>query len=170
MSKSPVSETVGASAAPIKQKLSETSAVLKDTGSTIKAEAGKKAAEVKAQATDLAAEMKTQASDLAAQASEKAREAATTGKAKAAGAVGTLATVIEDVAPTLDTKLGAKYGNYARTAATKVSGIADDLDRKSVDELVADGKSYAKKNPAIVAGVVAAAGFVLARLFRGGNR
>lgn len=151
--------TPGASTAPIKAKLSETGAAIKDTGSTIKAEASKKAAEVKAQA-----------SDLASQATDKAREAATTGKAKAAGAVGTLATVIEDVAPTLDTKLGAKYGDYARTAATKVSGLADDLDRKSVDELVADGKSYAKKNPAIVAGVVAAAGFVLARLFRGGNR
>ena len=128
------------------------------TGATIKSEASKKAAS-----------LKDEASALAGQASNKAREAATKGKDKAAEAVGSLAKMLEDSAGTVDTKFGKQYGDYARSAASTVAGLASSLDKKDLDELAAATKDMVKKNPAVSVGAAAVLGFVLARLLKGSS-
>lgn len=128
------------------------------TRDTIKSEASKKAASLKADASNLAGEAKV-----------KAREAATKGKDKAAEAVGSLARMLEDSAGTVDSKFGKQYGDYARSAASTVAGLASTLDKKDLDELAAATKDLVKKNPAVSVGAAAVLGFVLARLLKGSS-
>ena len=128
------------------------------TRDTIKSEASKKAASLKQDATTLKN-----------QASTKARDAATKGKDKAAEAVGSLAKLLEDSAGTVDSKFGKQYGDYARSAATTVAGLATTLDKKDLDELAASTRDMVKKNPAIAVGAATVIGFVLARMLKGSS-
>ena len=147
----PAAKKAAAKDHPIRDQL----AVTRDT---IKAEASKKAASIKEDATSFAN-----------QASAKAREAATKGKDKAAEAVGNLAKLLEDGAGTVDSKFGKQYGDYARSAAATVAGLASSLDKKDLDELAASTRDLVKKNPAIAVGAATVVGFVLARLLKGGS-
>lgn len=144
-------DTAPATEKPIRDQLAA-------TRDTIRSEAGKKASDLKAEA-----------SNVAGQASAKARELANSGKGKAAEAVGGLAKMIEDSASTVDTKLGAQYGDYARSAATAVSGLATSLEKQDIDELVTSTREWVKKSPAVAIGAAAVVGFVLARLFSGSS-
>ena len=126
------------------------------TRDTIKSEASKKAASLKQDATTLKN-----------QASTKARDAAT--KDKAAEAVGSLAKLLEDSAGTVDSKFGKQYGDYARSAASTVAGLATTLDKKDLDELAASTRDMVKKNPAIAVGAATVIGFVLARMLKGSS-
>lgn len=128
------------------------------TRDTIRAEASKKAASLKDDATTFAN-----------QASAKAREAATKGKQKAAETVGNLARMLEDSADTVDTKFGKQYGDYARSAASTVAGLASTLDEKDLDELAGATRDFVKKSPAVAVGAAAVIGFVLARMLKGGS-
>jgi len=69
----------------------------------------------------------------------------------------------------LDEKVGAKYGDYARSAAQSMQGAATKLDEKSLDELGEEAKQFVRQSPALAVGLAAAAGFMLARMFRGGK-
>jgi ElaB/YqjD/DUF883 family membrane-anchored ribosome-binding protein len=124
---------------------------------------------IKSEASKKAASLKQEASTLANQASTKARDAATKGKDKAAEAVGSLAKLLEDSAGTVDSKFGKQYGDYARSAASTVAGLASTLDKKDLDELAASTKDLVKKNPAIAVGAATVIGFVLARMLKGSN-
>src|SRR3546814_10219887 len=108
------------------------------TRDTIKTEASKKAATLKDEATTFAN-----------QASAKARDAATKGKEKAAEAVGGLAKMLEDSAGTVDDKFGKQYGDYARSAASTVAGLASTLDQKDLEELAASTRALVKNSPAV---------------------
>lgn len=99
---------------------------------------------------------------------EKAKTYAVDGKDKAGGALDEFAKLITDAAGTVDDKLGAQYGDYARSAAGSLSGFADTLRKKNVDELLADARELVKKSPAVAVGTAAAVGFVLARLVKSG--
>ncbi|KTE24376.1 MULTISPECIES: hypothetical protein [unclassified Sphingopyxis] len=147
----PAAKKVAAKDHPIRDQLAA-------TRDTIKSEASKKAASLKDEATTLAN-----------QASAKARDAATKGKDKAAEAVGNLAKLLEDGAGTVDSKFGKQYGDYARSAAATVAGLASSLDKKDLDELAASTRDLVKKNPAIAVGAATVVGFVLARLLKGGS-
>src|SRR3546814_13123938 len=114
-----------------------------------------------------AASLKQDATTLKNQASTKARDAATKGKDKAAEAVGSLAKLLEDSAGTVDSKFGKQYGDYARSAASTVAGLATSLDKKDLDELAASTRDMVKKNPAIAVGAAPVIGFVLARMPKG---
>lgn len=124
---------------------------------------------IKSEASKKASALKGEAATLANQASGKARDAATKGKDKAAEAVGSLAKMLEDSAGTVDTKFGKQYGDYARSAAATVAGLATSLDKKDLEELAASTKDLVKKNPAVSVGAAAVIGFVLARLLKGGS-
>ncbi len=112
--------------------------------------------------------IKTEAGKLQTQATDRARSFAGDGKAKATGALGDFARMMNDAAGSVDDRLGAQYGDYARSAASYVSGFADTLDRKEVDELVADARDFVRKSPMIAIGTAAAVGFVLARVIKAG--
>jgi ElaB/YqjD/DUF883 family membrane-anchored ribosome-binding protein len=124
---------------------------------------------IKAEASKKAASLKEEAATLKNQASAKARDAANKGKGKAAEAVGSLAKLLEDSAGTVDTKFGRQYGDYARSAASTVAGLATTLDKKDLDELAAATRDMVKKNPAIAVGAATVIGFVLARMLKGSS-
>ena len=64
--------------------------------------------------------------------------------------------------------MGEQYGKYARSAAGQVSGFADTLRSREVEELLDDTRTFVRKNPAIAIGAAAAAGFLLARVLKAG--
>ena len=106
---------------------------------------------------------------LSAKASAKVRDAATQGKERATGALDELSNMVEDVAKTLDEKVGAQYGDYARKAASAVSDVATSLKSKDVDDLVGDARAFVREKPAVAIGAAAALGFFLTRLFKAGS-
>ena len=114
------------------------------------------------------AALKDEAGKLTSQGVEKAKVYAVEGKDKAGGALEEFAKLLTDAAGTVDEKLGAQYGDYARSAANSLSGFGDTLRNKDVDELLADARDLVKKSPAVAIGTAAAVGFVLARLVRSG--
>jgi ElaB/YqjD/DUF883 family membrane-anchored ribosome-binding protein len=109
---------------------------------------------------------KARSSDWVDDAKTKAGELAVQGKAKASDALTGLSRVVGDNAGKVDDNLGAKYGDYARTASQKLQETAETLDRKSVEELGEDARELVRKSPAAAVGLAALAGFLLARLFR----
>ena len=77
--------------------------------------------------------------------------------------------MLEDSADTVDSKFGKQYGDYARSAATTVAGLASSLDQKDLDELAGATRDFVKKSPAVAVGAAAVIGFVLARMLKGGS-
>jgi ElaB/YqjD/DUF883 family membrane-anchored ribosome-binding protein len=112
--------------------------------------------------------VRDEAGKLAGQAGDKARSFADTGKEKATGALDEFSTMMLDAAGTVDEKLGEQYGQYARSAADQISGLADSLRGKQVDDLLDDAREFVKKSPAVAVGIAAGVGFILARLLKSG--
>lgn len=112
--------------------------------------------------------LKEEASKLGTQAADRARAFAGENKDRATGALDDVARMFQSAADDVDAKLGAEYGKYARTAADAITGFADSIRAKEVDDLVADASAFVKKSPAIAVGTAAAVGFVLARLIKSG--
>lgn len=115
-----------------------------------------------------AQQLKDEASKLGSQAAERARAFAGEGKDRATSALDEIARLMQSAAGEVDTKLGAEYGRYARSAADGIQGFAESLRGKEVDDLIADAGAFVRKSPAIAVGTAAAVGFVLARLIKSG--
>jgi ElaB/YqjD/DUF883 family membrane-anchored ribosome-binding protein len=109
---------------------------------------------------------RTRSGDWAGEAKSKAGELAVQGKSKASEALTGLSRLVNDNAPTIDENLGAKYGDYARTASRKLEETATTLDGKSVEDLGEDARQFVRKSPAAAVGLAALAGYLLARLLR----
>lgn len=122
-------------------------------------------AQSKRSATDT---LREEASKLGQQAADQARSFADEGKAKATSALDEFARLMAGAADDVDAKLGSEYGRYARSAAEGISGFADSLRSKEVDDLLADANALIRKSPAVAVGTAAALGFVLARLVKSG--
>ncbi|PTD25214.1 hypothetical protein [Sphingomonas fennica] len=127
---------------------------------------GSKAREAFAAAKEKVGE---QASDFKEQATGKARDYAAIGKEKAVEGLDSVTRLMDDAASTIDDKVGAQYGDYARKAASAVSNVATSLRSKDVDELLEDARTVVRKSPALAIGAAVAVGFVLARLVRAGK-
>lgn len=112
---------------------------------------------------------KDSAQSLKDTAADKARTYATDGKSKVTGALDNFSKVINDTAGSIDEKLGAEYGKYARQAADAVSGFATKLDAKNVDEIFDDVRTTVRKSPVAAIGIAAAVGFALTRLVKAGG-
>lgn len=112
--------------------------------------------------------LKDGASQLTKEAGNKARTYVEDGKARAGGALDELAKLMTDAAGTVDEKVGAQYGQYARNAADAVTDFSESLKAKNVDDLIGDATAFVKKSPAIAIGTAAAVGFVLVRLLQSG--
>lgn len=102
------------------------------------------------------------------QAGGKVREFADTGKTRATDMLEELSRVVADTADSIDERLGNNYGEYARKAADGVSGFADSLRGKEVDELYDDVRSAVRKSPGLAIGIAAVVGFTLVRLVKAG--
>ncbi len=129
-------------------------------------EAQDRAGAYRAKASSQSSEWIDEAKDLGEQAKEKAFILAQEGKAKASEAISGLGKLVEDNAATIDDKVGPKYGDYARTAARSMQDAAEKIDNKDLGELGEDAKDFVRKSPGAAVAIAAAAGFVLARLFR----
>lgn len=122
-------------------------------------------AEAKGRAAGYTEQARTKGDDWSAEAKTKAAELAYTGKAKASEAISGLSRVVADNAATIDEKLGAKYGDYARTASQSLEEFSGKLENKSVEELGDDARELVRKSPAAAVGLAALAGFLFARIF-----
>lgn len=133
----------------------------------------KKAPVAKAAAAKKAApapeSLRDQAKSLVGQAGDKARGAANQGKDKATDMLGELSRMVDDVAKTIDERVGSNYGDMARKAASTVSGIAGSLKSKDVDDLLGDARKFVREKPAVAIGAAAAVGFLLTRLINAGS-
>lgn len=112
--------------------------------------------------------LKNATGKLGAQASDKVREFAEMGKDRAGGALDQLAQMLTDAAGQVDGKLGANYGQYARTAAEQVQSLSASVRDKDIDELMSDAREVVRKSPGVAIGAAAALGFVIARLIQAG--
>jgi ElaB/YqjD/DUF883 family membrane-anchored ribosome-binding protein len=102
------------------------------------------------------------------QAGGKVREYADSGKTRATDLLEELSRVVADTADSIDERLGNNYGEYARKAADSVSGLADNLRGKDVDELYDTVRSAVRKSPGVAIGIAAVVGFTLVRLVKAG--
>jgi len=108
------------------------------------------------------------AEKMAKQATGKARDYVSEGKNRAGGALDELSRLMGEAASTVDEKLGAQYGQYARSAADGIAGFSESLKAKEIEDLVADAQGFVRKSPAVAIGIAAALGFVVARLVKAG--
>jgi ElaB/YqjD/DUF883 family membrane-anchored ribosome-binding protein len=113
-------------------------------------------------------QLRSQAYALRDQGVDRAREFATGGKTRATDALEELSRVFADTADTIDERMGRDYGEYARKASDAVSGFADTLRNKEVDDLYEDVTNAVRKSPGIAIGVAAVVGFALARVVKVG--
>jgi hypothetical protein len=111
---------------------------------------------------------KSQFASFKSQASDKARDYAGQGVTRATDALDEAARFLEDTARSVEEKMGPQYGRYGFSAAESVSGFADQLRGKDMDELVEDVRSFVRKSPAVAIGAAVGLGFVLARLAKAG--
>jgi ElaB/YqjD/DUF883 family membrane-anchored ribosome-binding protein len=132
----------------------------------LKAEGHDRAVAYRDQAKTKGEDWVAEAKAYGADARVKGKELATEGKAKAGEGLRALSRLVNDNAYQVDDKVGAKYGDYARTASKSLGDYADKLDAKSVDDLVEDGREFVRTSPGKALGIAAIAGFLLSRLFR----
>ena len=112
--------------------------------------------------------IKDGASKYTAQATDKVRSFADTGKQQASGALTQVSRLIDDAAGQVDERLGAQYGDYARSAASQLTAFSSQIEQKDVEELLDDAREFVRKSPAVAIGVAAAIGFALARVVQSG--
>ena len=132
----------------------------------LKAEAQEKAGTYRDKAAATGTEWLGEAKAMGEQAKVRAGELANEGKARASDAISGLGQIVVDNAASIDEKLGPKYGDYARTAARSMQETAARLDAKDLNELGEDAKEFVRKSPGLAVGIAAAAGFLIARLFK----
>ena len=126
------------------------------------------AAEPQGKAAAAAQTVRDNAAGFGQQAADRMRMFAEDGKERAGGALDQLAQMLTDAAEQVDGKLGGHYGDYARTAASSVQGIAQSVRDKDVDAFADDLRGFVRKSPAAAVGVAAALGFVVARVVHAG--
>jgi ElaB/YqjD/DUF883 family membrane-anchored ribosome-binding protein len=111
---------------------------------------------------------KSQFASFKGQATDKARDYAGQGVTRATGALDEAARFLEDTARSVEEKLGPQYGRYGFSAAESVSGFAESLRGKDIDELVEDARELVRKSPGVAIGAAVGLGFILARLAKAG--
>ena len=166
----PGSASTSASEPAAKQRFAKAIEEAKAGAQALTREAHERADAYREKAAGASSEWIDEAKDLGGQAKEKAFILAQEGKAKASEAISGLGQIVEDNAATIDEKVGPKYGDYARSAARSMKDAATKLDSKEISELGEDAKQFVRKSPGVAVAMAAAAGYVLARLFkRSGN-
>lgn len=126
------------------------------------------AEKIKSKAGEAGHAAQDEAKKLMAQASDSAKKAAAEGKTKMVEKASGISRLLEDSAQSIDRELGETYGNYVRSAATKVDDLIKQFDDKEIDELIDDARRLVRKSPALAIGAAAAAGFLITRLVKSG--
>jgi len=116
----------------------------------------------------LVGQAREQIATLRGQATDRARGFADDGKARATSLLDDLGEVIDEAASAVERTFGADYADYAHRASGAVSGLADKVRTKTVDDLIDDTRDFVRKSPGIAIGIAAVAGFMLVRLIKTG--
>lgn len=135
----------------------------------LRAEAGERAGAYRDSAKTRGNDMMAEAKNYGAEAKVKAGELATEGKNRVSDGLSSLGRVMGDTATQIDEKFGEQYGDYARTASRNLQEASAKLEAKSVEDLGEDAREFVRKSPGMAVGIAAIAGFMLARMFRGGR-
>lgn len=106
------------------------------------------------------------ANAFASDAKVKAGELAQEGKARTSQAIAGLSRMMDENVHLIDEKVGARYGDYVRTASKSMQDAATRLDEKSFEELGEDAKEFVRKSPGMAVGMAVAAGFLIGRIFK----
>jgi hypothetical protein len=114
------------------------------------------------------ARIKEEAVSLKSQATGKAREYAEERKTQATDTIREISAAMDEAAQSVDLRLGENYGQYARMAAGAITGFAEKLEAKDVDELLKDAEELVRKSPVVAIGIAAVTGFAIARLVKSG--
>lgn len=162
----PAAAKPAAAAPAAKQRFARALEEAKAGAQALGKEAQDRAGAYRDKAAGQSSEWIDEAKELGGQAKDKAFGMALEGKAKASEAISGLGQIVEDNAATIDEKVGPKYGDYARTAARGMKDAAERIDAKDLGELGEDAKEFVRKSPGVAVAAAAAAGFILARLFR----
>jgi ElaB/YqjD/DUF883 family membrane-anchored ribosome-binding protein len=132
----------------------------------LRAEATERAGVYRDQAGKKRQDWMTEAKTYSEDAKVKGRDLAAQGKGKVSEGLTALGQAVGDSAQVVDEKLGAKYGDYARTASRSLQDAATKLEQKSVEDLGEDAREFVRKSPGTAVGIAAVFGFLLSRLFR----
>ncbi|TMJ11731.1 MAG: hypothetical protein E6G94_15310 [Alphaproteobacteria bacterium] len=117
---------------------------------------------------NLVESLRDQGSALRGQATDRVREFAVGGKDRVTDALDELARVVTETAETIDERMGAEYGGYARRAAGAVSDFSGNLRGRDVDEIYDGARAAVRKSPGIAIAAAAVLGFAIARLVKSG--
>lgn len=112
--------------------------------------------------------LKTETGKLSGQAADKARGLVGQGLERSGEALGNVSRLVGDTAASLDERLGAEYGDYARKAASAIEEAANKLSAKDADELIEDTREFVRKSPGVALAGAAIIGFALVRLVKAG--
>lgn len=115
---------------------------------------------------DRLARVREEATKLRGQATDRARSAAEQGKTRATETIDGLARAVHEAAGNLEQQVSPQVAQYAHRAADALDNLSDSLRNKSVDELVDDARSFARRSPAVAIGAAVAVGFALARFLK----
>lgn len=116
----------------------------------------------------LVGQVREQVSTLRSQATSRARGYADDGKTRATSLLDDFSEVIDEAAQAVERKFGADYADYAHRASGAVSGLADKVRSRTIDDLIDDTRDFVRKSPGIAIGIAAVAGFMLVRLIKTG--
>ena len=116
-------------------------------------------------AGDAASKAKEVASDTAATVAGQVRELLDRQVGTGADVVGHVAGAVKRAAQELDRDVPQLAG-LVRTAADQIDGYADGLRGQSVEQLVRSASNFTRRQPAIVFGLAAVAGFFALRVLK----
>lgn len=118
--------------------------------------------EAKAAASQVSRDATEAAQDLAASASEQIQEAAAERKQQAADRVLRIAEAVDNAGSELDREIPF-VGEYVHRAADEIETVGRTVRDRDVGELVDVAQDFARRQPALFAGVVGLAGFAAVR-------
>ena len=126
---------------------------------------------VKQQAGQAAQDLKDQAQEAAGTAVEQVKQTATSTldsqKDRATASLSTLADTLNQAGKQLDKSEGAGFfGQYVHQAASQVEALANHLDERDINALMADLESYAREQPAVFLGGAFVLGVLGARFLK----
>jgi ElaB/YqjD/DUF883 family membrane-anchored ribosome-binding protein len=109
---------------------------------------------------------KEAATSLASEANQKVKGLMNEQVGAGADLVGHVAASVRQAADSLDRNVPQLAG-FVRDAADRIEDFSSDIRDKSVDELYRLASDFARRQPAVVFGTAAAAGFLVFRLLKG---
>jgi uncharacterized phage infection (PIP) family protein YhgE len=128
----------------------------------LKADANK----LKSQAADIADQARSRATELAEEAKNRGKDQIQTGKQAAADQVEKIADALQHTTEGLQRGDQQTLADYANELATSARNLATNLRERSVEDLLNDAQTLARRNPTIFFLGSVAVGVVLSRFFK----